>query len=151
MKGSMAVALSHEAKLLILDEPTSGLDPIIRNDILDILLDFVIDENHTVLFSSHITSDLERIADTITFINKGKLIFCEDKLDLLERHAILKCTTEQYNELDQAGIISTRKSSYGIEVLVNDCELYKNTYPEIVCDKATIEDIMVFYAKEGAK
>lgn len=149
MKASIAVALSHNAKLLILDEPTSGLDPMIRNDILDILLDFMVDEEHTIIFSTHITSDLERIADTITFIHKGEVILSQDKLEMLENHGVLKCSKEQYNGLDKASVVEERKSSFGYEVLVNDKDFYTRNYPNLVIDKATIEDIMVFYARKG--
>lgn len=149
MKASLAVALSHDAKLLILDEPTSGLDPMVRSDILDIMQDFIVSEEHTILFSSHITSDLERIADNITFIHKGGVILSENKLDLLERHAILKCGEKEYAELDKSGVIAMRKSSFGCEVMVNDAELYRRSYPQLVADRPTIEDIMVYYSREG--
>lgn len=149
MKASMAVALSHNAKLLILDEPTSGLDPIVRNEILDMLQDFVVSEEHTILFSSHITSDLGRIADAITFIHKGKVVFSENKIDLLERHAILKCSAEDFAQLDKQKVISSRKSSCGYEALISDREFYERNYPNLVIDNASIDDIMVFYAKEA--
>lgn len=149
MKTSIAAALSHDAELLILDEPTSGLDPIARNEILDLLLEFVVEENRSVLFSSHITGDLERIADYITFIHEGKILFSENKLDLFDTCGLIKCTPEQYNELDKSLIISMRKSTYGIEAMTNDKEAVKRRYNNLVIDKPLIDDIMVFYTMEG--
>lgn len=148
MKTSIAIALSHKAELLILDEPTSGLDPVARNEVLDILLDFVVDENHSVLFSSHITGDLERIADYITFIHEGKILFSESKLELFDTHGIIKCTPEQYEKLDKSKILSMRKSTYGIEAMTNDKEEIKRQYSNLVIDKPLIDDIMVFYTME---
>ena len=91
MKLQIAVALSHEAELLIMDEPTSGLDPIVRNEILQIFQEYVMEENHTILLSSHITGDLERIADMVTFINRGKIVLSGNKDEILERHGLIKC------------------------------------------------------------
>ena len=100
VKLAFAVALSHNAELLILDEATSGLDPIIRDDVLDLLIDFVQDENHSVLVSSHITSDLEKVADYITFIHKGKLIFSHEKDELIDNYGILNCGAAIFDALD---------------------------------------------------
>ena len=127
------------------------MDPMVRSEILDIMQDFIVSEEHSILFSSHITSDLERIADSITFLHKGKVVLCENKLDLLERHAIIKCTAQAYEGLDKSGVISARKSSFGYEVMVNDATAYAQSYPELVHDKASIEDIMVFYAREAGQ
>lgn len=109
MKYSIAVALSHNSKLLILDEATSGLDPIIRDDILEMFLDFIQDEEHSILVSSHITSDLEKIADYIVFIHGGKVLFSKPKDELLENYGIIKCNSTQFNEIDKSDIISYRK------------------------------------------
>lgn len=144
MKTSLILALSHNADLLILDEATSGLDPIVRDDILDLLLDFIQDENKSILISSHILSDLEKIADEIAFIHKGKLIFLENKEDLKEKYGIATLTKDEFESLDKRAIVGVRKHSFGIECLVE-----KSLVPEgLDMDKARIEDIMVFMIKE---
>lgn len=112
VKLAFAVALSHKAELLILDEATSGLDPVIRDDILDILLDFVQDENHAVLVSSHIISDLEKIADYITFIHKGKLVFSFPKDELVDNYGIVSCGAAVFDSLDKTDLIAYRKEDY---------------------------------------
>lgn len=144
MKTSLILALSHNADLLILDEATSGLDPIARDDILDLLLDFIQDENKSILISSHILSDLEKIADDIAFIHRGKLIFLENKEDLKEKYGIATLTKDEFESLDKRAIIGVRKHSFGIECLIE-----KSLVPEgLDMDKAKIEDIMVFMIKE---
>ena len=144
MKTSLILALSHNADLLILDEATSGLDPIARDDILDLLLNFIQDENKSILISSHILSDLEKIADEIAFIHKGKLIFLENKEDLKEKYGIATLTKDEFKSLDKRAIIGVRKHSFGIECLIE-----KSLVPEgLDMDKARIEDIMVFMIKE---
>lgn len=145
MKISIAAALSHDSKLLILDEATSGLDPIVRDEILDILLDFIADESHSVFVSSHIISDLEKICDYITFLHKGKVVFTHSKDDLLESFGILKCSHEQLAGIDPQNILGVRKNSFGAEVLVYK----KNLDRGMIVDRASIEDIMLFYIKEG--
>ncbi len=144
MKTSLILALSHNADLLILDEATSGLDPIARDDILDLLLDFIQDENKSILISSHILSDLEKIADDISFIHRGKLIFLENKEDLKEKYGIATLTKDEFESLDKRAIVGVRKHSFGIECLIE-----KSLVPEgLDMDKARIEDIMVFMIKE---
>lgn len=144
MKTSLILALSHNADLLILDEATSGLDPIARDDILDLLLDFIQDENKSILISSHILSDLEKIADEIAFIHKGKIIFLDNKEDLKEKYGIATLTKDEFESLDKRAIIGVRKHSFGIECLIE-----KSLVPEgLDMDKAKIEDIMVFMIKE---
>ncbi|WP_105301260.1 ABC transporter ATP-binding protein [Anaerococcus marasmi] len=144
MKTSLILALSHNADLLILDEATSGLDPIARDDILDLLLDFIQDENKSILISSHILSDLEKIADDIAFIHRGKLIFLENKEDLKEKYGIATLTKDEFESLDKKAIVGVRKHSFGIECLIE-----KSLVPEgLDMDKAKIEDIMVFMIKE---
>lgn len=144
MKTSLILALSHNADLLILDEATSGLDPIARDDILDLLLDFIQDENKSILISSHILSDLEKIADDIAFIHRGKLIFLENKEDLKEKYGIATLTKDEFESLDKRAIVGVRKHSFGIECLIE-----KSLVPEgLDMDKARIEDIMVFMIKE---
>lgn len=143
MKLSIAVALSHASQLLILDEATSGLDPIIREEILDVFLEFIQNEEHSIFISSHIISDLEKICDYITFIHKGKIIFSESKDILLEDYGILKCSLEDLKNIDKSSIKGYRKNSFGVEALVLQNEI-KDNY---VIDRASIEDIMLFHVK----
>lgn len=145
MRLMIAAALSHGTELLILDEPTSGLDPVMRTEILDIFLEFMQDETHSILMSTHITSDLEHIADYICFIHKGEMIFTEERNEMLEKHRILKCTDEQLDKIDKSDIIGLRKGRFQNEVLTANAE----KYPDIPADAPTIEEIMVFYVKEG--
>ncbi len=147
MRMSIAAALSHDTELLVLDEPTGGLDPVVRSEILDIFLEFMQDENHSILMSTHITSDLEHIADYICFIHKGEIVFTMERNDMLEKHRILKCTDEQLAGIDKSDIIGVRKGRFQNEVLtVNAAK-----YPDITADVPTIEEIMVFYVKEDSK
>ncbi|WP_431029517.1 ABC transporter ATP-binding protein [Lysinibacillus sp. LZ02] len=143
MKLSLALALSHHPKLLILDEPTSGLDPIVRDEVLDMLLAFMEDESHSILFSSHITSDLEKIADTVTFIHKGEIVFSESKDVLLYDYGLWKGTAAQATEIPEHAILGKRKSAFGLELLV------KRTLvsPAFTLEKPTIDDVMVFFVK----
>ncbi len=147
MKFELAVALSHNAKLLILDEVTNGLDPMARNEILDILLDFIQDEKRSVLISSHIIGDLEKICDYITFLHKGKLIFSEEKDALLEKYAVINVEKQKLSELDEGAVIALDKTSFSSKALV-----IKNMIPrEFEVEKTSIEDIMLFYMKRGAE
>ena len=147
MKLAIAVALSHNSKLLILDEATSGLDPIIRDDILDILLDFAQDETHSILISSHITTDLEKIADYIVFIHKGQVVFSKPKDELIEQYGIIKCGAAQFEALDKLDIIVYRKMDYEWQVLVADRVAMKKKYPKALIDSASIDEIMLLYVK----
>ena len=143
MKLSMAVALSHNAELLILDEATSGLAPIVREEILDLLLDFMQDENHTILISSHILSDLEKVADYIAFINNGKILFMETKDELKENYGICTLSNEEVTSIDEEAIVGRRVHSFGQELLVK-----KNLIPNgIIFQKPSIEDIMIYFVK----
>lgn len=118
MKMSIAVALSHKAKLLVLDEPTSGLDPVIRDEIVDIFYEFTRNPENSVLISSHIVSDLEKLCDYVAFIHRGELILCEEKDRLLDRYGIIHCTAEQLAEIDPDAIKNKKESSYGIEAII---------------------------------
>lgn len=145
MRLSIAAALAHSPELLVLDEPTGGLDPIVRSEILDILLEFMQDENHSILLSSHITSDLEHIADYICFIHKGRVVFFDERNEMLEKHRILKCSEEQLALIDKQDIIGMRQGRYCCEVLTAAAD----KYPDITADAPTIDEIMVYYVKEG--
>lgn len=147
MKLSIAAALSHHSKLLVLDEATSGLDPVMRDDILDMFLDFVQDENNSILVSSHITSDLEKVADYIVFIHRGKMIFCKPKDELRYKYGIIKCGAAQFDALDKKDIIAYRKQDYEWEVLIGDKAAAQKKYPKVVIDAATIDEIMLIYIK----
>lgn len=139
MKLAIAVALSHHPNLLILDEATSGLDPVMREEILDIFLEFVENENHSILLSSHITSDLERIADYITFIHKGKIILTETKDNLIYNYAILRCSDKNFLSLDKEDIVAYRKRDYQIDVLVSDIEKLEENIQKLLL---TIQRLM---------
>lgn len=147
MKLSIAVALAHHPRLLILDEATSGLDPVMRDDILDIFLDFVQDEEHSILVSSHITSDLEKVADYIVFIHKGKIIFSKSKDELLENYGIIKCGREQFEALDEEDQITYRRLDYEWQVLTADRNRAQKKYPKALVIPATIDEIMLLYVK----
>jgi ABC-2 type transport system ATP-binding protein len=147
MKLSIAVALSHHAKLLILDEATSGLDPIIREEILDMFLEFIQDEEHSIFASSHIISDLEKVADYITFIHKGKILFSESKDNLLYKYGILKCRASEFEIIDKSIVAGYRKSKFGVEALV----LKDKIKGKHIIDHASIEDIMLFSIKGESK
>ena len=152
MKLCIAVALSHKPKLLILDEATSGLDPVMRDDILDVFLDFVQDENHSILMSSHITTDLEKVADYITFIHQGKVLFCKTKDELRYKYGIIRCGAAVFDQIDKAEILAYRKDDYQWNVLVADKEKARKKYKAAVVDDATIDDILLLYVKgERAK
>ncbi len=146
-KVEIATALSHHPKLLILDEPTSGLDPIVRNEVLDIFLNFIQDEEHTVLLSSHITSDLEHIADQIIFIDKGKVILNRERNEIFDSCGILRCSEEDFNMIDKDDVLAYKKNRYEYDVLVTDAEACKRKYENSVIDKITLEDLMLIMVK----
>ena len=147
MKLKIAVALSHHPKLLILDEPTSGLDPVARNEILDIFQDFIQDEEHAILVSSHITSDLEHIADYITFINNGEIVLTKTKDELLDRYGIVKCSEQEFKKINKADYLKYKKNRYEYEILVENKNEFKRKYDIQIIDKPTIEEIMLIYIK----
>lgn len=148
MKLAIAAALSHHPQLLILDEATSGLDPIMRDEMLDIFLTFVQEENHSILLSSHITSDLEKVADYITFIHNGRLITTVSKNDLIYHYAVLRCKESQFLTLDPGDILAYRKRDFQIDVLVADGKEARRKYKDIVVDHVSIDEMMLLFVKE---
>lgn len=151
MKLQIACALSHGAELLIMDEATTGLDPVVRNEILDIFLEYIQDENNSIFMSSHITSDLEKIADSVTFIDKGKLLLTGYKDDILDSHGVIKCGKSDYKEIAPEDIVSARITDFGAEVMVRDKAACKRKYSGLIMDNTTLEEIMVFYVNSLQK
>lgn len=133
--------------MLILDEATSGLDPIMRDEILDMFLDFIQDEEHSILVSSHITSDLEKVADYIVFIHDGKIVFQKPKDELLENYGIVKCGAKLFDEMDKKEIIAYRKQDYEWQVLVGNRQSAQKKYPNAMIVPASIDEIMLMYVK----
>ena len=146
MKLGIAVAMSHGAKLLLLDEPTSGLDPVVRDKVVEMFYDFTRDENHSILISSHIVSDLERLCDYVAFLHKGKLLLCEEKDELLSEYDIIHCTWEQLSELDKNAIKYRKETPYGVEVMV----ARKDIPATFKVSPVSIEELFVFMVK-GAR
>lgn len=148
MKLQIAVALSHNAKLLIMDEPTSGLDPIVRNEMLQIFREYVVEEDHTILLSSHITGDIEKLADEVVFINGGKIVISGNKDDILEKHGLLKCKKDELKEISESFIVNAQIETFGASILVNDRNACARLYPEMVIEQASLEDIMLLYVNK---
>lgn len=146
-KLEIATALSHHPKLLILDEPTSGLDPVVRSEVLDIFLKFISDDEHTILLSTHITSDLEHIADSIVFIDNGKVVLDDTRDEIMDNYGILKCDDKYFDKIDKKDIISYKKNKYDYQILVKDISRISNKYKEAVIDKITLEELMVLMIK----
>lgn len=144
MKLGIAAAMSHHPKLLILDEATNGLDPIAREDVLDMLYEFTRDETHSILLSSHIVSDLEKLCDYITFIHNGKILLCEEKDRLLEQYGILRCGEEELKRLSKKAIKGKKSTPYGIEVVVDKDKLPMGMETGVI----SIEDLFIFMIKE---
>ena len=151
MKLQIAVALSHNAKMLIMDEPTSGLDPIVRNEMINIFREFVLEEDHTILLSSHITGDLEKIADEVVFIDGGKIVLAGNKDEILEKHGILKCKKDDLEKISPSLIVGYELSSFGAEALVNDRKAAEKLYPDAVIEPAALEQIMIYYVNAGKR
>ena len=147
MKLAIAVALSHESKLLILDEPTSGLDPIMRDEILDVLLEFVKQENHSILLSSHITSDLEKIADYIVFIHDGEIILNKTKDELIYEYGVIRCSENDFVSIATDDILSYMKKDYQIDVLVSDRKLMKKKYKNLIVDNVSLDEMMLLMVR----
>jgi ABC-2 type transport system ATP-binding protein len=145
MKFSLAVALCHKADLIIMDEPTSGLDPVFRREILDILYDVIQDENKSIFFSTHITTDLEKIADYITFINDGKIVFSKSKDEILESYVMVKGGNELLNSESRKEFIGLRETHVGFEGLCENPEKLKKIFgSDLIIERPTLEDIMVY-------
>lgn len=151
MKLQIAAALSHNAELLIMDEATTGLDPVVRNEILDIFREYLENENRSILMSSHITSDLEKIADSITFIDKGKILLTGVKDDILASHGVIKCSKADYKKISPDDIISARLNDFGAEIMVSDKEKAREKYSGLTVDGTTLEEIMLFYVNREKK
>ena len=144
MKLSIATALSHHPRLLLLDEPTSGLDPVVRNELLDEFLDFIQDEGRAILLSSHITSDLEKAADYVTYLHRGRVAVQGAKDELLESYGRLACARSDLQGVDPALLVGARTGQFGCEALVRDRRAFRRQYPALTVDPVTLEDIMVF-------
>ena len=155
MKLSLATALAHRPRLLILDEATSGLDPVVRGEMLDLFLDFIQDERNGILMSSHITADLEKVADQVAYLhrvgNTSRLLFQEDKDVLAEQYGILRCGRAELEQLPEAWKIHTRQNAFGCETLVKQPNQVRALLPGTVCDRASMDEIMQFYAGRESK
>lgn len=148
IKLALAIALSHNAELLIMDEPTSGLDPVMRSEFLEILSEFIQDERRSVFFSTHITSDLDKIADFVTFINDGSIIFSCEKDELFERYAVVKGPKEIFNPHTKEYFVGIKENRFGIEGLVKNAEDFRKIIKEkVVFERPNLEDIMFYYSK----
>lgn len=146
-KVEIATSLAHKPKLLILDEPTSGLDPVVRNEVLEIFQKFVSDEEHTILFSTHITSDLEHIADKIIFIDKGQIVLNELRDEIIDNYGILKCSLDSFDKIDKKDIICYKKNKYDYEILIYDKNKMNKKYKDFIVDRITLEDLMILIIK----
>lgn len=151
MKLQIACALSHNAELLVMDEATTGLDPVVRDDILHIFMEYLQNGERSILMSSHITSDLEKIADMVTFIDRGHILLTGYKDELIEKHGILKCDKDKLSEIDLEDIVNVRTNNFGAEVMVTDRESAGYKYKGAVIDPASLDDIMLYYVHKGEK
>lgn len=149
MKLSIISALAHKPKLLILDEATAGLDPVVRDEMLDLFLEFIQDEEHSILLSSHITSDIQKVADYVVLIHQGRIIFEEPKDDLIYKYGILKCTRNTFASIDPQDYLIHRTGRASEECLVRNREAAMRKYKDAVVDPASLEDILLFYVKGG--
>ncbi len=147
MKLSIAIALSHRSQLLILDEATSGLDPMVRDEILDIFLEFIQEEDHTILLSSHIISDIEKIADYVTFIHKGRIVFSETKDELIYQYGVIRCRKDEVSAIDRSYIVGVRENSFGAEIMIKKKDAFIKQYHHYAVDRTSIEEIMLFISR----
>lgn len=147
IKLNFAIALAHKSKLLLLDEATSGLDPVMRDDVLNLLLEFVQNGENSVLFSSHITNDLSKIADYIAFLHKGKMLFYKAKNDLFYHYGLVYCGCELFKLFDKNDILAWRKQDYEYQILVADRDFVSRKYKGCVINPATLDDIMLLYIR----
>ena len=146
-KLEIATAISHHPQLLILDEPTAGLDPVARNEIIDIFQSFIQNEECSIFLSSHITTDLEHIADYITFINNGNIILSKTREELLEDYGIVKCSKDEFEKIDKKDFIQYKKNKYGYEILIENRKVFNRKYDIDTIDKITLEELMVLMIK----
>lgn len=151
MKLQIACALSHNAELLIMDEATTGLDPVVRDEILHIFMEYLQNGERSILMSSHITSDLEKIADSVTFIDRGRILISGCKDEILESHGILKCSREELANIDNDDIVSVRINGYGAEAMVYDRSDATRKYSNAIIDPASLDDIMLYYVHKGER
>ena len=147
---SVILGLCANTEYLFCDETFDGLDPVMRDDILDIFLDYIQDENHSILMSSHITTDLEKIADYVTFIHEGKIVFSKTKDELIYNYGILRCSKDDFDRIDPGDILAYRKEDYQWNVLVADRDKAMAHYRNVIVDHPTIDDILLLYVKGEA-
>lgn len=147
MKLMIVAAMAHHPKLLILDEATSGLDPVVRDEILDMFQEFIQDEEHSILISSHITSDLEKVADYITFIHKGEIFLSEEKDRIMEEYGIVRCRPEDAASIEADMIVGVSRGSYSCDILVNRREKIKQQHPDFMINRVKLEDVLLFKVK----
>lgn len=145
MKLGIAIAMSHNSKLLILDEATSGLDPVVRDEVVEMFSDFTRDENHAVLISSHIVSDLEKLCDYVVFLHKGKVLLCEEKDELLAKYGLIHCTAEELQKLPKEAVKHKKENPYGVEAMV----LRSAVPADISISQISMEELFVFIIKEA--
>ena len=151
LKLSLAAALAHDPELLVLDEATAGLDPVVRGELLDLFLEFIQDERHSIIMSSHITADLEQIADSIAYLHRGQLLFCENKDELLQAYGVLHCGEEVLSSLPAELVVYTKRGAFGCDSLVKDRAAVREFLPDAVCDAASLDDIMRFTSGRDAQ
>lgn len=151
MKFSLAMALSHHAELLIMDEPTSGLDPIVRSELLEILSMLIQDENKSIFFSTHITSDLDKVADYVTFIDDGEIVLSTEKDEIIENYGVIKGARELLNVETRKEFIGIKENQYGFEGLMRDKHLAKRVFKDkVMIEKPTLEDVMLYFSRRSS-